>query len=311
MFYEMVEPYKFMELSFGGADTVRVYPKGTISLDQTGLKWIAVLFMTVDHIAVYLQNVDFIVNHYTILRILGRIAAPIFLYCFVETMHHTKSRKAVLLRLYGANLCCNLITIVCNLTAPDVFGFRWVSNIMPTFLYTAIAILLLDRFFQAIQVKEWKTCGFMVLICAILLLFYLTGPTLYDFVSSRFSTDAESRQTVSGLLRTLLPSPYYVDYSWLFILLGVLWYYFRDKKKQMGIFLVFCIASFLGERSGFSPTNFSDFFSDNQYWMLLALPILCLYNGRRGKGHKNFFYVYYPLHILVILGINFLVGQYA
>lgn len=29
------------------------------------------------------------------------------------------------------------------------------------------------------------------------------------------------------------------------------------------------------------------------------LPLL-LYNGKRGKGFKRFFYIYYPAHILVL-----------
>lgn len=38
----------------------------------------------------------------------------------------------------------------------------------------------------------------------------------------------------------------------------------------------------------------------NQHWMILALPFMLLYNGRRGGEHKYFFYLYYPLHQFVI-----------
>lgn len=34
--------------------------------------------------------------------------------------------------------------------------------------------------------------------------------------------------------------------------------------------------------------------------MILALPFMLLYNGRRGGEHKYFFYLYYPLHQFVI-----------
>ena len=33
---------------------------------------------------------------------------------------------------------------------------------------------------------------------------------------------------------------------------------------------------------------------------ILALPLLLLYNGKRGKGHKRFFYIYYPAHVYVL-----------
>ena len=37
----------------------------------------------------------------------------------------------------------------------------------------------------------------------------------------------------------------------------------------------------------------------------VALPLLLLYSGKRGKWRmKYFFYVYYPIHLAVIYGIS-------
>ena len=48
--------------------------------------------------------------------------------------------------------------------------------------------------------------------------------------------------------------------------------------------------------------------SQVQWWSLLALPLLLLYRGERGKlPMKYFFYVYYPLHLAVIYGISLLI----
>lgn len=38
-------------------------------------------------------------------------------------------------------------------------------------------------------------------------------------------------------------------------------------------------------------------------WTLLAVPFLLLYNGERGKGSKWFFYVFYPVHFLVLFAL--------
>ena len=39
----------------------------------------------------------------------------------------------------------------------------------------------------------------------------------------------------------------------------------------------------------------------NQYLSLLALPLLLCYNGRRGRWKmKNFFYVFYPAHLVIL-----------
>ncbi len=44
-----------------------------------------------------------------------------------------------------------------------------------------------------------------------------------------------------------------------------------------------------------------------QWFSLSALPLLALYNGKRGKCNlKYFFYFYYPIHIAAIYGISFI-----
>ena len=44
-----------------------------------------------------------------------------------------------------------------------------------------------------------------------------------------------------------------------------------------------------------------------QWYGLLALPLLALYSGLRGKGnYKYLFYIYYPLHLAVIYGIRWI-----
>ena len=42
-----------------------------------------------------------------------------------------------------------------------------------------------------------------------------------------------------------------------------------------------------------------------QWWSLLAIPLLALYNGQRGRWKmKWFFYLFYPLHLVIIYGIS-------
>ena len=44
-----------------------------------------------------------------------------------------------------------------------------------------------------------------------------------------------------------------------------------------------------------------------QWWSLLAIPFLALYNGKRGKYKmKYLFYIYYPLHLVVLQGLTML-----
>lgn len=45
-------------------------------------------------------------------------------------------------------------------------------------------------------------------------------------------------------------------------------------------------------------------FLSSQWFSMFSLAGILLYNGRPGKQNKTFFYLYYPLHILIILAIK-------
>ena len=45
-----------------------------------------------------------------------------------------------------------------------------------------------------------------------------------------------------------------------------------------------------------------------QWWSLLSLPLLALYNGERGKAKmKYLFYIFYPAHLVILYGIAILI----
>ncbi len=56
-----------------------------------------------------------------------------------------------------------------------------------------------------------------------------------------------------------------------------------------------------------ATTLFAAFFMDSQpiqAYSLLAVPILLCYNGQRGFKVKYAFYAYYPLHLLILVGLQ-------
>ncbi len=66
---------------------------GKFRLSATRLKWLGCLFMLVDHIGLLL------LPQYRFLRVVGRLAFPIFAYMLANGYRHTRSRGKYLLRL--------------------------------------------------------------------------------------------------------------------------------------------------------------------------------------------------------------------
>ena len=51
-------------------------------------------------------------------------------------------------------------------------------------------------------------------------------------------------------------------------------------------------------------------FGGIQYFSLLALPLLLCYSGKKGKHNmKYFFYIFYPLHLVILQGIAMLAAR--
>lgn len=67
------------------------------------LKCIALYLMVLDHIGFYFEGY-MPYGLYMVLRILGRISYPLFLFCMTQGYRHTRSRKKYLLRLYLGSL---------------------------------------------------------------------------------------------------------------------------------------------------------------------------------------------------------------
>ena len=76
--------------------------KEKIRLNRVQIKYIAIAAMFLDHLAAFLltpEKYPALIVLYIIMRIIGRIAAPVMFYFLVEGYEHTSSRKNYALRL--------------------------------------------------------------------------------------------------------------------------------------------------------------------------------------------------------------------
>ena len=87
---------------------------------------------------------------------------------------------------------------------------------------------------------------------------------------------------------------FHPDYGALGVMLPILIYFARNKWGKL--FFLALILFFMALGSG-----------GVQWFGLLAIPLLLLYDGRRGKANlKYVFYVFYPAHLAVIYLIQYL-----
>ena len=89
-------------------------------------------------------------------------------------------------------------------------------------------------------------------------------------------------------------SDYSVDYGLIGVMMPVLVYFGTGRKQRL---LLSAVSQLLLAWS----------FGGIQWYCLATLPLLALYNGQRGRpGIKNFFYLYYPAHLVIIYLLGFL-----
>ena len=238
------------------------------SLSGTALKLIAAASMTADHVGYVLFP------KLRILRIIGRLALPIFAYLIAEGMRHTRSPMRYFLRLLFFGAACQ--TVYFAITR-DLY-----MNVLITFSLSAV-IMIPIRLMRDAEEKN--------------------GPDAHR----RAVYLSASAAAVAGAF--LLCRFVTVDYGFWGVILPVSAFVFTEKKKNLFLFSLFLIlmsADFYvsGLMRGGSPL-WVLINRESQPFSLLALPLLALYNGKRGKWRlKYFFYVFYPAH----LGIIYLIG---
>ena len=290
--------------------------KRTKGLTAFQIKVIALVVMTMDHIAAFGFEIPIVSRYSGYLRMIGRLAAPLFLFLLVQSIHHTRSKQKFLLRLYIAGLCVGLFITAMNVCLGEVFTYFTPGNIIFTFFYTALYVVLIEQVVSAWAARSWRTL--MLSICLIAASFVPTILSLQD-VLYRFimPSNASARIIflVTGLYDSLLPSFMSIQYGIGLVLLGVLMYFAKSKNRQCFVFATFCVICIVG--TFVAPTGldmiqsfgfFQTFFDRFQCYMIFALPIMFLYNGEAGRKCKWFFYVYYPLHRELIFIIAHLIA---
>ena len=109
----------------------------TGGITETGLKWIALVTMVMDHIHYFFGFTGWIPEWFSMV---GRLGAPLFLFCLVEGFTHTHSRKKYFAKVYLLSTAMSILLFFMAfggiLVRPD--GFYPTNGMMTTFVILMI-----------------------------------------------------------------------------------------------------------------------------------------------------------------------------
>lgn len=236
-------------------------------INRTMLKIIALITMTIDHIGFMFFP------SYPIFRIIGRIAMPLYCYMIAEGAYYTRNRIKYLLSIFIIGLICFIVYLI--------FMQEFYFNILVAFSLSISLIYSYDKIIDSNKIKDKRK-----------LLLYLFLFVLI-FVISIFL----------GFVDKIIHNPrIYMDYSIFPILIPFIVYVgFKNKWIRLLLF-------FIGVLALSCYFEFIEHSTNQQMYSLISVLIILFYNGKKGKINlKYFFYLYYPLHLLVLYIISILI----
>lgn len=241
-------------------------------LNSNQLKLIAIIAMTVDHIAWAMFDGYPSALLPLVMHIIGRLTCPIMCYFIAEGYHYTRNINKYTFRLFAFAFVSHFAYIFASNDFVDFKSFIpfYYGNFLnqTSVMWSLAWGLVMLRIADSKRIKSIYKVLFVILICIITL-------------PSDWSCIAALCIMAVGTNR-------------------------GDFRKQMS-WMIFYVALY-------SLVYF--FAIDKAYGILqmgvvLSIPVIAMYNGKRGKNPKInkfmkwFFYIFYPAHLFVIGLINY------
>lgn len=261
-------------------------------LDGFQLKLIALIIMTIDHIYYFGSSLT---DMPEIMTLIGRIAAPIFVFFVTEGFAHTHSRGRYLLRLYVCGVLMQFGNLLVNRFFPLPDGAIVINGI-----FTTMAVIVIYLWWFENMRKAWREHrrGCAVLYALAMAALFLT------FLPISMLAQVSPLATRAAII--FVPSPIFCEGSVLIVLIGIGFYYCWNSKRAIAIFYTVFLCAVLALQCLFS---FDWTVVLSVFFMWLALPFILLYNGERGRGMKYLFYIYYPAHVYILAIAASLLGR--
>jgi len=255
------------------------------NLDAYKLKWIAIIGMFLNHAAMAFPEILPMWMQF-VFYAAGGLTFPIMAFFVVEGYKHTSNMKKYLFRIFIFGLIAQI---------PYMIAFRLFGsgiNIMFTIFLGLILLLLYDKI--RIRFIFWLI---FILFVAVTFFFafdwMIIGPVI--MVMYRAISDENRRRTIPAIVAGV----FYI------LLVGLSLIGFHSLNAP-------------GMEEALANLEASTGMTMELMWPALAFPVGCFFvaymlkyfSGERGKRMKYFFYIFYPLHFVVLAGIALAFGLF-
>jgi hypothetical protein len=208
---------------------------------------------------------------------LGRPVAILFLFFCAEGFYYTRGKPQYLARLLiGFWLMSAINRLLTRFFPLDEVVL--INNIFGTLFMAAFYMAMIDLFRRGLRTNQWK-----------IILPAMGGILLPLLVGMGLLVALGSGNRTAAMILIFIPNPVSAEGGFPLILGGILFYLLRRwRLAQAALVLV------LAALAWFTVGQ-----EDPQWLMAFAVIPILLYNGKRGRGGKYFFYFFYPAHIYI------------
>ena len=275
------------------------------------IKLLALVTMVIDHSAYYLYGSS-LIGHglYFAMRTAGRIAFPLYAFLLVNGFEKTSDRGKYLSRLVlfaaVSQIPYTVVFSYENYSLSAVSGFAllwpWYVIVPAALAVCAVWYFCVRRDASVISLAAAFALAVVQLsaggVCLLGLdtnVFYtlavsLAGMSVLAMLANRPANIGQTLACLAAFIICALCILPHSDYGWYgFALMMLLWMSRRSKPMQAAVLLLWSYA------------EYAVYIHNWAYFAAAALAVIpvLLYNGRRGRPVKLFFYMIYPLHLAV------------
>ncbi len=220
-------------------------------------------------ITMFIDHIGYVIFHdSSFFNYIGRIAFPIFSFQISEGYIHTRNLKNYLFRLF----IFALISQIPFMLFISIIKNEFELNVIFTLLFGLFSIITYDK------------CNKFAGITSCILL---------------------------GVIAEFL----HCDYGFYGVAITLIFYIFKNNKILMS--LSFSAATLLNYtynilsyyKYGFSVLKIAfNYYAPFAICTLIPIIFICLYNKKKGPNSRYILYLFYPLHLLLVYALNFIIA---